>query len=68
MSAVESCYTVAGDQAFVVKVRVPTVDALADVLVDLRRIVGVGRTNTTVVLSTRFEGPAQRGRRRLIRR
>lgn len=53
---VESCYAVAGDQAFIVKVRVPTVDALERVLVLLRKVDGVARTRTTVVLSTRFEG------------
>jgi Lrp/AsnC family leucine-responsive transcriptional regulator len=53
---VESCYAVAGDEAFVVKVRVPTVDDLEHTLGRLRRIDGVGRTRTTVVLSTRFEG------------
>ena len=53
---VESCYAVAGDDAFVVKVRVPTVDELEHTLGRLRRIGGVSRTRTTVVLSTRFEG------------
>ncbi|TWE13521.1 AsnC family transcriptional regulator [Prauserella muralis] len=53
---VESCYAVAGDQAFVVKVRVGTVDELEHTLGRLRRIDGVARTHTTVVLSTRFEG------------
>jgi Lrp/AsnC family transcriptional regulator, leucine-responsive regulatory protein len=53
---VESCYGVAGDEAFVVKVRVPTVDDLERTLGRLRRIEGVARTRTTVVLSTRFEG------------
>jgi Lrp/AsnC family transcriptional regulator, leucine-responsive regulatory protein len=53
---VESCYAVAGDDAFVVKVRVPTVDELEHTLGRLRRIGGVARTRTTVVLSTRFEG------------
>ncbi|SFQ65269.1 Lrp/AsnC family transcriptional regulator, leucine-responsive regulatory protein [Amycolatopsis arida] len=53
---VESCYGVAGDDAFVVKVRVPTVDELELTLGRLRRIPGVARTHTTVVLSTRFEG------------
>lgn len=55
---VESCYGVAGDQAFVVKVRVGTVDELEHTLGRLRRIDGVARTHTTVVLSTRFEGRA----------
>lgn len=53
---VESCYRVAGDESFVVKVRVPTVDDLEHTLGRLRRIDGVGRTRTTLVLSTRFEG------------
>ena len=56
---VESCYAVAGDEAFVVKVRVATVDDLERTLRRLRRIDGVARTNTTVVLSTRFEGRVQ---------
>ncbi len=46
----------AGDEAFVVKVRVATVDELEHTLGRLRRIAGVARTHTTVVLSTRFEG------------
>jgi Lrp/AsnC family leucine-responsive transcriptional regulator len=56
LSEVESCYAVAGDEAFVVKVRVSTVDDLEQTLGRLRRIGGVARTRTTVVLSTRFEG------------
>lgn len=53
---VESCYRVAGDESFVVKVRVATVDELEHTLGRLRRIDGVARTRTTLVLSTRFEG------------
>ena len=53
---IESCYRVAGDEAFVVKVRVATVDDLERALNRLRRIPGVARTRSTVVLSTRFEG------------
>lgn len=53
---VESCYAVAGDDAFVVKVRVSTMDDLEQALGRLRKIPGVARTHTTVVLSTRFEG------------
>jgi Lrp/AsnC family leucine-responsive transcriptional regulator len=56
LSEVESCWAVAGDEAFVVKVRVPTVDELERTLARLRRIGGIARTRTTVVLSTRFEG------------
>ena len=53
---IEDCWFVAGDEAFVVKVRVPDVDALEQSLASLRRIPGVARTRTTVVLSTRWEG------------
>lgn len=56
MPEVESCYGVAGDEAFVVKVRVPTVDHLHLLLGRLRGIDGVARTRTTVVLATWFEG------------
>lgn len=56
LEEVESCYAVAGDDAFVVKVRVSTMDDLELSLGRLRRIPGVTRTHTTVVLSTRFEG------------
>lgn len=56
LDEVESCYRVAGDESFVVKVRVATVDDLEHTLGRLRRIDGVARTRTTLVLSTRFEG------------
>ncbi|WP_016698349.1 Lrp/AsnC family transcriptional regulator [Actinoalloteichus spitiensis] len=62
---VESCYAVAGEEAFVVKVRVAAMDELEKSLGRLRRIEGVARTRTTMVLSTRFEGrpntPAELG-------
>lgn len=53
---IEDCWFVAGDEAFIVKVRVTDVDALEQTLAVLRRIPGVARTRTTVVLSTRWEG------------
>ena len=53
---VEDCWFVAGDEAFLLKVRVADIDALEHTLGVLRRIKGVARTRTTVVLSTRFEG------------
>jgi Lrp/AsnC family leucine-responsive transcriptional regulator len=53
---VEDCWFVAGDESFVLKVRVADVDALEQLLGRLRRISGVARTRTTVVLSTRWEG------------
>lgn len=57
---VESCYGVAGNEAFLLTVRVPTVDDLHLVLGKLRGIDGVARTRTTVVLSTWFEGRPHR--------
>ena len=53
---VEDCWSVAGEEAFVVKVRVEDVDALERTLGVLRRIPSVARTRPTVVLSSRFEG------------
>lgn len=58
---VEDCWFVAGEEAFVVKVRVADVDALEHTLGVLRRTPGVARTRTTVVLSTRFEGRRRTG-------
>jgi Lrp/AsnC family leucine-responsive transcriptional regulator len=52
---VEDCWFVAGEETFVVKVRVPDVAALEATIRDLNAIKGVARTRTTVVLSTRFE-------------
>jgi len=53
---IEDCWLVAGEEAFVVKVRVADVDALEHLLGVLRRVRGVARSVTTVVLSTRWEG------------
>lgn len=56
MQEIEDCWFVAGEETFVVKVRVPDVAALEQAIGALNRIRGVARTRTTVVLSTRFEG------------
>lgn len=53
---VDNCWFVAGDEAFVVTVRAADVASLEPVLGKLRRIRGVARTRTTVVLSTKWEG------------
>ena len=58
---VEDCWFVAGEEAFVVKVRVADVDGLEHTLGVLRRTPGVARTRTTVVLSTRFENRRRTG-------
>ena len=52
---VEDCWFVAGEETFVVKVRVPDVAGLELAIRDLNAISGVARTRTTVVLSTKFE-------------
>jgi Lrp/AsnC family leucine-responsive transcriptional regulator len=56
VSEVEDCWYVAGEENFVVKVRARDVAALEAVVAKLRRLPGVSRTRTTVVLSTRWEG------------
>jgi Lrp/AsnC family leucine-responsive transcriptional regulator len=59
MPAVEHCWFVAGEETFVVKVRVPDVAGLESTIRDLNAIKGVARTRTTVVLSTKFEDRVQ---------
>jgi len=56
---VEDCWAVAGDESFIVKLRVPDVAALEHSLARLRGVRGIARTRTTVVLSTRWEGRPQ---------
>lgn len=51
---VEACYSVAGDESYIVKVRVSTPAELEDLLRRIREAAGVS-TRTTVVLSTPFE-------------
>jgi Lrp/AsnC family transcriptional regulator, leucine-responsive regulatory protein len=56
---VEDCWFVAGEETFVVKVRVPDVAGLESTIRELNAIKGVARTRTTVVLSTKFEDRVQ---------
>lgn len=58
LDEVEDCWFVAGDESFILKVRVADIDSLEKSLGRLRKIPGISRTHTTVVLSTRFEGRA----------
>ena len=51
---VEACYSVAGDEAYILKVRVSSPVDLEALLSDIRAIAGVS-TRTTVVLSVPFE-------------
>ncbi|MEO6703917.1 MAG: Lrp/AsnC family transcriptional regulator [Jatrophihabitantaceae bacterium] len=59
LAAVEDCWFVAGEESFVVKVRVPDVGGLEQAIRAITKIRGVARTRSTVVLSTRFEGRVQ---------
>jgi Lrp/AsnC family leucine-responsive transcriptional regulator len=56
----EECWFVAGEETFVVKVRVADVPALEAAIRELNAIKGVARTRTTVVLSTKLERRAPR--------
>jgi Lrp/AsnC family leucine-responsive transcriptional regulator len=55
LPVVEHCWFVAGEETFVIKVRVPDVGALEATIRELHGIDGIARTRTTVVLSTKFE-------------
>jgi Lrp/AsnC family leucine-responsive transcriptional regulator len=52
---VEDCYSVAGEESYVLKVRTRTTAHLEDLLRRIREKAGV-RTHTTIVLSIPFEG------------
>jgi Lrp/AsnC family leucine-responsive transcriptional regulator len=52
---VEACYFVAGEESFMLKVRVSTVGDLERLILRLTKIDGVERTRTTIVLSTKWE-------------
>ena len=54
LRSIEACYSVAGDESYIVKVRVPTPTALEELLRQIREAAHVS-TRTTVVLSTPFE-------------
>ncbi|HKC29074.1 MAG TPA: Lrp/AsnC family transcriptional regulator, partial [Jatrophihabitans sp.] len=60
---VEDCWFVAGEETFVVKVRVADVAGLETTIRQLTAVPGVARTRTTVVLSTKFEGRAPAAKR-----
>jgi Lrp/AsnC family transcriptional regulator, leucine-responsive regulatory protein len=52
---IEACHSVAGEESYVLKVRVATPGGLEDLLARIRSAANV-RTRTTVVLSTPWEG------------
>jgi Lrp/AsnC family leucine-responsive transcriptional regulator len=51
---IESCWSVAGDASYILKVRVPTPAMLEDLLARIRSAANVS-TRTTIVLSTPYE-------------
>jgi Lrp/AsnC family leucine-responsive transcriptional regulator len=55
ITEIESCYSVAGDESYILLVRVASPRALEDLLRRIRESAKVS-TRTTVVLSTPFEG------------
>src|SRR5687767_7584159 len=54
ISEIESCWSVAGDESYILKVRVATPIALEDLLARIRAAANVA-TRTTIVLSTPYE-------------
>ncbi len=54
ISAIESCWSVAGDESYILKVRVGTPRELEDLLARIRSAANVS-TRTTIVLSTPYE-------------
>ncbi len=54
LTAIEACHSVAGVESYILKVRVPSPDALETLLQEIRAAANV-TTRTTVVLSTFYE-------------
>ncbi|MGI8626281.1 MAG: Lrp/AsnC family transcriptional regulator [Geodermatophilaceae bacterium] len=52
---ITDCFYVAGEEAFLLRVRVADIAALERIVSAISRLRGVARTRTTVVLSTRWE-------------
>jgi Lrp/AsnC family transcriptional regulator, leucine-responsive regulatory protein len=54
ITEIESCWSVAGDESYILKVRVPRPVDLEDLLARIRTLANVA-TRTTIVLSTPYE-------------
>lgn len=54
IGAIESCWSVAGDESYILKVRVATPRELEELLAQIRAVANVA-TRTTIVLSTPYE-------------
>lgn len=55
LEEIEACHSVAGEENYILKVRVPTPSSLEGLLARIRTVAAVS-TRTTVVLSTPYEG------------
>jgi Lrp/AsnC family transcriptional regulator, leucine-responsive regulatory protein len=55
IDAIESCHSVAGDESYVLLVRVASARALEDLLQQIRTAANV-RTRSTIILQTFYEG------------
>jgi Lrp/AsnC family leucine-responsive transcriptional regulator len=55
LEAIEACHSVAGDESYILKVRVASPNELEELLQQIRAAANVA-TRTTVVLSTPWEG------------
>ena len=55
LEEIEACHSVAGDESYILKVRVSSPAELERLLQDIRAAANVS-TRTTVVLSTPYEG------------
>ncbi len=55
LEEIEDCWFIAGDDSFMIRVRVADVDGLEHTIRRLSGLRGVARTRTTVVLSTKWE-------------
>lgn len=54
LAAIEACHSVAGDESYILKVRVPSPAGLEELLQEIRAAASVS-THTTIVLSTPYE-------------
>ena len=54
VAAIEACHSVAGDESYILKVRVPSPAGLEELLQEIRAAASVS-THTTIVLSTPYE-------------
>jgi Lrp/AsnC family leucine-responsive transcriptional regulator len=55
LDEIEDCWFIAGEDSYMLKVRVPDVDGLERTIRRLSGTTGVARTRTTIVLSTKWE-------------